>query len=91
MVVPDSAMIAEIMLFGEGFGNTKVELRTNVVYVSVSFAVLSLKLHENLTLYPISSFLSIKYMKNAEKELFNVQLLMLSQLTRRLFNQDISV
>ena len=24
MVVPDSAMIAEIILFGEGFNNTKV-------------------------------------------------------------------
>ena len=26
MVVPDSTLIAEIILFGEGFGNTKVNL-----------------------------------------------------------------
>jgi dynein heavy chain len=26
MVVPDSNLIAEIILFGEGFGNTKVSL-----------------------------------------------------------------
>ena len=34
MVVPDSTLIAEIILFGEGFGNTKVRLLVHV-YSSV--------------------------------------------------------
>ena len=32
MVVPDSNLIAEIILFGEGFGNTKVTIN-HAVYV----------------------------------------------------------
>ncbi len=34
MVVPDSTLIAEILLFGEGFNNTKV--RTNGKWESIS-------------------------------------------------------
>lgn len=40
MVVPDSAMISEIILFGEGFGNTRV---SNKLCVYKVFGVDSLE------------------------------------------------
>jgi hypothetical protein len=39
MVVPDSNLICEILLFAEGFGNTKVSYFVNSLFRIVNFVV----------------------------------------------------
>lgn len=57
MIVPDSAMIAEIILFGEGFSHTKVRgLAVSGVDLIHSFLHLSLSL---LSLFSLSLFVAV--------------------------------